>query len=347
MADFFWWRSFGICHGRFGGNSRLIRLQGIFRKTGFGATECINNAAIPQADHDAGNIHFPFMLFGVLLYFSVAVLALAWICLPAVRHRAREETTGLLRRGNALGTAWRMSGAKHLSRRQAGMRDAARDAGRFARRHAGGLAAAVAVIVGLPVGALLLRDIYRVDSFDANASRQVDERVAQLLRGEELVPPPPLPPEFFTTAEVEAWQPLARNASRQWDLLDDAFRQRLLLVFRLVREKYGYDMVLIEGYRSPQRQASLAALGPSVTRAGPFESYHQLGLAADCAFLRNGRIVISEKDPWAMAGYSHYGEIAKSVGLVWGGDWRNLRDLGHVELRRPRAGAPAVDNPAR
>ncbi len=209
------------------------------------------------------------------------------------------------------------------------------------------MAAALGVIAGLPTAALLLRGAYRADSFDANASHQIDERVAQLLRGEELVPPPPLPPEFFMTAEVEAWQPLARHASRQWDLLDETFRQRLLWVFKLVYEKYGYEMVLIEGYRSPQRQASLAALGPTVTRAGPFESYHQFGLAADCAFLRDGRIVISEKDPWAMAGYEHYGEVAKSLGLVWGGDWRNLRDLGHIELRRPRVAPTRADNPAR
>ncbi len=48
-----------------------------------------------------------------------------------------------------------------------------------------------------------------------------------------------------------------------------------------------------------------------------------------------------------MTGYGHYGEVAKSLGLVWGGDWRNLRDLGHVELRRERTVPAAPNNPAR
>ena len=63
-------------------------------------------------------------------------------------------------------------------------------------------------------------------------------------------------------------------------------------------------------------------------------SYHQHGLAADFAFLRDGRIVISEQDPWAMRGYALLGEIAEATGLTWGGRW-SLKDYGHVELRRP------------
>ncbi|WP_369803336.1 M15 family metallopeptidase [Pseudorhodoferax sp. Leaf267] len=48
----------------------------------------------------------------------------------------------------------------------------------------------------------------------------------------------------------------------------------------------------------------------------------------------DGRIVISEKDPRAARGYDLYGAVAQSAGLVWGGSWRSLKDLGHVELRR-------------
>jgi len=102
-----------------------------------------------------------------------------------------------------------------------------------------------------------------------------------------------------------------------------------------MRERHGYEMALIEGYRSPERQNQLAALGKQVTQVGAFGSYHQVGLAADCGFLRNGRLVISEQDPWAARGYELYGEVARSTGMVWGGGWRSLKDLGHVELRRP------------
>ena len=64
------------------------------------------------------------------------------------------------------------------------------------------------------------------------------------------------------------------------------------------------------------------------------QSYHQYGLAADSAFYRNGKLVISEKDPWAMRGYQLYGKTAQEVGLVWGGSWKSIKDLGHVELRK-------------
>lgn len=181
--------------------------------------------------------------------------------------------------------------------------------------------------------ALTLRDTHQLAGFDdsMDASNQV---IAAILRGEQLAPPPPLPPQVFTTAEVEQLRPQIRFASREWDQLDGEFAQRLLQIFKLMEERHGYHMVLLEGYRSPERQAMLASLGPHVTNAGAYQSYHQVGLGADCAFYRNGRLVISEKDPWAMHGYQLYGALAREFGLTWGGNWKML-DLGHVELRKP------------
>lgn len=177
-------------------------------------------------------------------------------------------------------------------------------------------------------------------AFFEDASRDPDSRVALLLQGEQLVPPPALPPEIFEAPEIEMAIPLVREASRNWEALDGEFTRRLLLVYKIMREQHGYEMALLEGYRSPERQAKLAALGGHVTQAGANRSYHQYGLAADSAFLRNGRIVISEKDPWAMEGYRLYGEVAQSVGLVWGGNW-SFKDYGHVEYRKPGFRLPA------
>lgn len=161
-----------------------------------------------------------------------------------------------------------------------------------------------------------------------------DPRIQALLTGERLVPPPPLPPEVFTTREVEMVRPNLGGASRDWNLLDADYRQRLLAAYRIMREEHGYEMVLIEGYRSPERQEELARKGSHVTNAGAYQSYHQYGLAADSAFLRDGKVVVSEKDPWAMRGYELFGETAERVGLTWGGRWK-LMDFGHTELRRP------------
>jgi len=188
----------------------------------------------------------------------------------------------------------------------------------------------------------------RATADDHRALRPSDPRVAALLRGEDLVPPPALPPELFMQQEVERVHPMVRSANREWALLDAEFRQRLLVVFQVMKERHGIEAVLLEGYRSPERQNQLQALGPTVTRAGAFESYHQHGLAADVAFLRDGRIVISERDPWAQQAYALMGETADGLGLVWGGHWRSLKDYGHLELRRPgvlRRSPPAADAP--
>ncbi|WP_074771751.1 M15 family metallopeptidase [Paraburkholderia fungorum] len=161
-----------------------------------------------------------------------------------------------------------------------------------------------------------------------------DEKISALLNGEQLVPPPPLPPEVFATQEVEQIRPALKDASRDWNMLDPDFRTRLLLVYKIMREQYGYEMALLEGYRSPERQNRLAQMGGNVTNAAAFQSYHQYGLASDNAFLRDGKLVISEKDPWAMRGYQLYGMVAEQVGLVWGGRWK-MMDLGHVEYHKP------------
>lgn len=194
------------------------------------------------------------------------------------------------------------------------------------------LASALALLV-LPV-LLSLGFGARNMIFFEDSAHETDEKVEALLRGEQLVPPQPLPPEVFATAEVEQVRPLTREGSRNWDALDPDFRNRLLMVYKIMKDKHDYDLALLEGYRSPERQAKLAALGSSVTQAKANQSYHQHGLAADNAFYRSGKLVISEKDPWAMEGYRLYGETAESLGLVWGGRW-SFRDYGHVEYHKP------------
>lgn len=192
---------------------------------------------------------------------------------------------------------------------------------------------AVALVLLLPVVvATIFRHQIRLEGY-SDYEAEKDPVIIALLEGEQLIPPAPLPPEVFTTPEVQAERPMIKSASRDWSLLEPTFRQLLLRAYKIMEQQHGYTMVLIEGYRTPERQTKLAALGPHVTRAGAFQSYHQHGRAADSAFMRNGKIVISEKDPWAMRGYQQFGEVAESVGLTWGGRWK-LMDFGHVELRR-------------
>jgi peptidoglycan LD-endopeptidase CwlK len=279
--------------------------------------------------------HSPRMIAAiVLLYFALACAALALLLLP----QARAQALGWVQRLRLGGASARKTVA---TRGQRGALAVAQTVGAqsteaadWVARHRRGIIVGGGLLMAAPMLPLALRGFLELDGFDHRVSREVNPQVAALLQGEQLVAPPPLPPEWFTTREIELARPLIGSASRQWELLDAQFRQRLLVVFKLMREQHGYEMVLLEGYRSPERQVQLAALGPQTTRAGAFESWHQYGLAADCAFVRDGRIVVSEREPWAASGYALYGEIARSVGFTWGGGWRSLKDLGHVELRR-------------
>lgn len=221
-----------------------------------------------------------------------------------------------------------------------GLVAAMRDIGRnflsctlFLRRYRWPSTAAVCLLVAPMVFSMLMQRHLGFDGFAE--THQTDPIVEALLQGEQLSPPPPLPPEIFATPEIAQSLPEIAGASREWLLLDADFRKRLLVLFQLMEQR-GYPMALLEGYRSPERQTFLAARGPQTTNAAAWQSYHQYGLASDGAFLRDGKLVISETDAWALQGYRLYGELAESLGLAWGGRWK-MRDLGHVELQRRSA----------
>jgi peptidoglycan L-alanyl-D-glutamate endopeptidase CwlK len=272
------------------------------------------------------------LFLAVALYFLLACLVSFLLLFPAGRAFALR----MLARAGARLRAWfgkaeHARGQSVAAIRQSGSASA-HEAGNFLRRHyllvIGGL-----VLVSVPPLVALFSGGSTLGGY-VESTRQMDTQVADLLEGENLVPPPPLPPTLFATVEVEQERPMIVSASRDWGQMNPAYTQRLLQAFKIMKERHGYDMAILEGYRSPERQNKLAAMGTSVTNAAAFQSWHQYGLAADCAFVRNGKIVISEKDPWAMRGYELYGEVAESLGLTWGGRWK-MMDFGHTELRLP------------
>ncbi|RLZ11081.1 M15 family peptidase [Acinetobacter sp. 2JN-4] len=197
---------------------------------------------------------------------------------------------------------------------------------------------------------------------EAEYLKETDPQVYALLNGEILSPPPEVDVTLIHDALIEATRieqeylaqhsgsvdasqievPITHShgaldssmVDRKWDKMNPRYKQRLLMVFKIMKEQYGYELVLLEGYRSPERQNMLAG-NPNTTRARSYQSYHQFGLAADVAFKRNGKVVITERDPWAMRGYELYGQVAESVGLTWGGRWKSIKDFGHTEYRMP------------
>ena len=127
--------------------------------------------------------------------------------------------------------------------------------------------------------------------------------------------------------------PQIKGISRNFAHLDSDYANRLTSMFIVMRQQHGYEMVMLEGHRSAQRQDSLSS---GVTQAKGFQSFHQYGLAADCAFMKDGKLMTDPRNPWTMKGYKLMGEVSKSVGLVWGGNW-TFKDYGHTELRTPQA----------
>lgn len=275
------------------------------------------------------------MLIFIALLYVCGASGLIWLALFPTGRALATRSIGMLRVLAGRAGAWRHAGGRAV--------DAARDAAaltlrervvhvvRNARQHRVLFAIGAPVILIPSLLALALSHPAMLPVYEGSAALP-DEQVAALLAGEQLVPPVSLPPDIFTTAEVELVRPMLVGASRNWGLLHPDFSARLLLAFKIMKEQHGYEMALLEGYRSPARQDALAASGSNVTNARAFQSWHQYGLAGDCAFLRDGKLVISEKDPWAMRGYQVYGQVAESLGLTWGGRWK-MMDFGHTELR--------------
>jgi D-alanyl-D-alanine carboxypeptidase-like protein/LysM domain-containing protein len=71
------------------------------------------------------------------------------------------------------------------------------------------------------------------------------------------------------------------------------------------------------------------APGPIRTYARGGESFHNFGLAFDILLLEQGKVTWDGRHPgWRLAG-----DIGTSLGLLWGGNWKSLRDMPHFELR--------------
>ena len=160
----------------------------------------------------------------VLLYFLLAC-ALSWMVLfPAGRAyvarrlelaggRLQRRVQDLARRGSGQAAALGSESAA-----------AVRSGGSFLREHWWSALAALLIMLLPALVAWMSSSRTMVGGFDAPV-RETNQQVASLLEGEQLVPPPPLPPMLFTTPEVEVVRPGLVTASRDWALLEKAYAQ--------------------------------------------------------------------------------------------------------------------------
>ena len=94
----------------------------------------------------------------------------------------------------------------------------------------------------------------------------------------------------------------------------------------------GIKVILTAGFRSFGEQDALYAKGRTkpgkkVTNARGGDSWHNYGLAADYAFVVNGKVTWN--CPWDV-----FGRIARECGLEWGGDFKSIVDRPHVQWTR-------------
>jgi peptidoglycan LD-endopeptidase CwlK len=92
----------------------------------------------------------------------------------------------------------------------------------------------------------------------------------------------------------------------------------------------GVSFQVIEGLRTAKRQAELKAAGASQT----LNSRHLTGHAVDLM------ATVAGQGRWDWPLYTTLGATMKAaakaegVPIIWGGDWRTLRDGPHFELDR-------------
>ncbi|NIK06886.1 peptidoglycan L-alanyl-D-glutamate endopeptidase CwlK [Xanthomonas arboricola] len=119
---------------------------------------------------------------------------------------------------------------------------------------------------------------------------------------------------------------------RVWKGVSLSLREKVEAVLAQLAVE-GFDVRPVEGYRSPERQATLLASASGVTSVGAWSSCHNYGLALDAAVFVNGEPNWNLEDPHVMAGYLRFGELSEIVGLNWGGRWTSPKDYPHVELK--------------
>ncbi|AKM20737.1 M15 family metallopeptidase [Geobacillus stearothermophilus] len=105
----------------------------------------------------------------------------------------------------------------------------------------------------------------------------------------------------------------------------------------LIRKAYeeGIYIIITQGFRTVEEQNRLYALGRTkpgriVTNARGGYSYHNFGLAFDVCVCNvfKGTLIPS----WSLdRRWFRVGQIGKSLGLEWGGDWKSFKDYPHFQ----------------
>ena len=106
---------------------------------------------------------------------------------------------------------------------------------------------------------------------------------------------------------------------------------RLIKQLQNIAKENGIDFVVAQGFRSIEEQNKLYAQGRTkpgkvVTNARGGDSLHNFGVAFDVCPL------VSGKADWKnIKAFNKLGELGKSLGLEWGGDWKKFPARPHFQ----------------
>lgn len=110
-------------------------------------------------------------------------------------------------------------------------------------------------------------------------------------------------------------------------------KQKIDKLFEVAKKPYNYNLRITSGYRTPEQQQALYEQGRTrpgkiVTNARGIpvcESDHCKGLAVDIVDTKNGYNI-----NWELLA-----QMARDIGLKWGGDWKQFPDKPHFYIDKP------------
>lgn len=134
---------------------------------------------------------------------------------------------------------------------------------------------------------------------------------------------------FYTDTILVDQRAGARTRVAALDLLEPSMRSRVLQLLAAARVA-GHELMVYETYRSPGRQEALFERGATKLHT---VGVHAYGLACDLVKWVDG-------EPSWKGDFSFLGTLAKTFGLIWGGDWgrpgerHSFVDAVHVQRIR-------------
>ena len=118
--------------------------------------------------------------------------------------------------------------------------------------------------------------------------------------------------------------------SRSLDDLAPPVKQRAEAFIAAAKAR-NIDLLVTSTYRDNESQDALYAQGRTapgniVTRAKAGQSWHNWRCALDVVPLVNGKAIWDDQAIWKQVG-----EIGKSCGLEWAGDWVTFKEFPHFQ----------------